>query len=164
MSSVTIKYKYAPLSAVGANDNRRLLRLLDIEPGLLKDDLNVILHEAEILGPQADPSYEALSYVWGPKDTSANIFMGRNKIRFEVSQVLSTALRHLRFERKARTVWIDALCINQSNTTERSKQVTIMGDIYQRATRVIVWLGPENQESSYAMHLVQTFGSNISVN
>lgn len=41
MSSVTIKHKYAPLSAVGANDNCRLLRPLDIEPGLVKDDLNV---------------------------------------------------------------------------------------------------------------------------
>lgn len=163
MSSTTTGYRYAPLSAVGANDNRRSLRLLDIEPGLLKDDLNVILRETEILGPQADPSYEALSYVWGPKDTSANIFMGPNRIRFEVSQVLSTALRHLRYEGKTRTVWIDAICINQSDIAERSKQVTIMGDIYQRATRVIVWLGVENQESSHAMHLLQAFGSNIRV-
>lgn len=37
--------------------------------------------------------------------------------------------------------WIDALCINQTNTPERSHQVAHMGHIYAHALRVVVWLG-----------------------
>lgn len=38
--------------------------------------------------------------------------------------------------------WIDALCINQTNTLERrSHQVVHMGRIYAHALRVVAWLG-----------------------
>jgi Heterokaryon incompatibility protein (HET) len=38
-------------------------------------------------------------------------------------------------------LWIDALCIDQTNVDERAAQVLLMGDIYSSATRVIIWLG-----------------------
>lgn len=37
--------------------------------------------------------------------------------------------------------WIDALCIDQTNTAERNHQVAHMGHIYAHALKVIVWLG-----------------------
>jgi hypothetical protein len=37
--------------------------------------------------------------------------------------------------------WIDAICINQSDNKEKGIQVNMMGDIYDRATEVLVWLG-----------------------
>jgi len=40
-------------------------------------------------------------------------------------------------------LWIDALSIDQSNDSEKGPQVAMMGAIYQLATRVIAWLGPE---------------------
>jgi hypothetical protein len=38
-------------------------------------------------------------------------------------------------------LWVDALCINQEDTTERNHQVMQMGAIYEKAKRVVVWLG-----------------------
>ncbi|KAF7674576.1 hypothetical protein GT037_007336 [Alternaria burnsii] len=37
--------------------------------------------------------------------------------------------------------WIDALCINQFDNSERSHQVAQMGQIYSNAWRVHIWLG-----------------------
>ncbi|KAN0098405.1 Heterokaryon incompatibility protein (HET) domain containing protein [Hyaloscypha variabilis] len=39
-------------------------------------------------------------------------------------------------------IWIDALCINQSDISERNQQVPHMYSIYQNAELVHVWLGP----------------------
>jgi len=38
-------------------------------------------------------------------------------------------------------MWIDAICINQGDDEEKSKQVTRMRDVYKLARRVVVWLG-----------------------
>lgn len=38
-------------------------------------------------------------------------------------------------------IWIDAICINQSDDAEKSVQVAMMADIYAGAKNVIVWLG-----------------------
>ena len=38
-------------------------------------------------------------------------------------------------------LWIDAICINQTEHTEKGHQVQMMGDIYQKAQFVFVWLG-----------------------
>ena len=38
-------------------------------------------------------------------------------------------------------LWIDAICIDQSNVAERSHVVQRMGDIYASASCVIIWLG-----------------------
>ena len=40
-------------------------------------------------------------------------------------------------------LWIDAICINQSDPVEKSHQVLAMDKIYFSAQRVIVWLGKE---------------------
>jgi ankyrin repeat protein len=44
-------------------------------------------------------------------------------------------------------IWIDALCINQMNDSERTHQVALMGEIYTMAKRVIAWLGPAYDSS-----------------
>lgn len=37
-------------------------------------------------------------------------------------------------------LWIDAICIDQSDDEERGKQVTQLGDLYEAANKTIVWL------------------------
>ena len=37
--------------------------------------------------------------------------------------------------------FVDAICIDQSSVTERAAEVTLMGQIYEKADAVIVWLG-----------------------
>lgn len=41
-------------------------------------------------------------------------------------------------------LWVDAVCIDQENFKERGEQVKIIKQIYTRAARVLVWLGPED--------------------
>ncbi|KAI5357970.1 putative heterokaryon incompatibility [Septoria linicola] len=56
------------------------------------------------------------------------------------------ALRHLALPDKTRLLWVDAVCINQSDDTEKSKQVQRMRAIYSQAASVIIWLGKANQD------------------
>ncbi len=44
-------------------------------------------------------------------------------------------------------VWEDALCVDQSSTTDKNYQLPLMLSIYQRASRVIVWLGNADKSS-----------------
>ncbi|KAM7211194.1 Heterokaryon incompatibility protein (HET) domain containing protein [Rhypophila decipiens] len=87
--------------------------------------------------------YEALSYSWGsycslPTSTST---IQCNGIPFSVTATLFDAQTRLRMPATARTLWIDAICINQDNPLERAQQVNLMGEIYKGAGRVVVWLG-----------------------
>ena len=41
------------------------------------------------------------------------------------------------------SLWADAVCIDQKNPAEKNVQVPLMGLIYRKAVRVVVWLGIE---------------------
>ncbi|KAH8766543.1 heterokaryon incompatibility protein-domain-containing protein [Hyaloscypha finlandica] len=132
------------------------------EPLLNDDSIRLIL-----LQPSADPlsrihcnlshttlveckndiidHYTALSYVWGDPLSLEQIFL--NGRRFPVTSNLFNALRDLRHEQRLRRVWIDAICINQSDVQERNKQVGLMGSIYSLAQHTIIYLGPATAES-----------------
>ncbi|TVY66819.1 Heterokaryon incompatibility protein 6, OR allele [Fusarium oxysporum f. sp. cubense] len=94
------------------------------------------------------PDYEALSYVWGDVTPVRYINLGDQDI--SITPNLHSALIHLRSPDTVRTLWVDALCINQSVHGERNQQVRIMGDIYKSARQVVVWLGDAADDS----HLV----------
>ena len=49
------------------------------------------------------------------------------------------------------SLWIDAICIDQSHAEEKSHQVAMMLDIYRNADRVYAWLGEGTPESDYAI-------------
>jgi hypothetical protein len=61
--------------------------------------------------------------------------------KLQVTTNLELALRHLRRENRARTLWIDALCINQENKDEKTIQIQRMQWIYANASPIVVWLG-----------------------
>lgn len=67
-------------------------------------------------------------------------------------EALSYVLR--RDNGKARTLWVDALCINQHHIPERDQQVGIMRDIYESAADVLIWLGewePSSNQGDQAL-------------
>jgi hypothetical protein len=76
---------------------------------------------------------------------------------------LDNALRHLRHSNKSRLIWIDALCINQNNISEKSIQVSNMGNVYRLAKTTISWLGPEENQSSKAINLLRTIATHVKV-
>ncbi|KAK7187683.1 heterokaryon incompatibility protein [Paraphaeosphaeria sporulosa] len=51
-------------------------------------------------------------------------------------------------------MWIDAICINQTDDEEKSKQVAMMGDVFSLASCVTAWLEPEEDRSNAAIRLL----------
>lgn len=84
------------------------------------------------------PPYQALSYTWGQSDRSDRVDCGDDEY-VNVTPNLLAALLHLQ-RRTPVTLWVDAICINQEDYKERSRQVSLMSQIYQKAKQVIVWL------------------------
>ena len=95
------------------------------------------------------PDYVALSYCWG--DPAITRLISVNDLPVQVTTNLEAALRALR-NRKVKTVWIDALCINQLDLLERGLQVMRMGLIYSNASYVMAWVGKEADDSNYAIN------------
>lgn len=105
--------------------------------------------------------YEALSYVWG--DASKLNIVYLHDQPFQVTTNLYIALRFLRHSSKPRRLWIDAICIDQSNVEERNHQVRQMRYIYAGASRVLVWLGEPDGDTDKALdvllHLPENAGT-----
>ncbi|KAF2834355.1 HET-domain-containing protein [Patellaria atrata CBS 101060] len=103
--------------------------------------------------------YNALSYTWGdPRDSCSIKCNGKV---FVVTKDLHSALRHLRQRSKPVALWIDQICINQSDNMEKGHQIQLMSRIYSSAALVIVWLGPHSDNSKDAFRfgkkVVSTF-------
>jgi hypothetical protein len=118
-------------------------------------------------GPGYEPKYEALSYTWGSElpsteaDVSSGVTPGCGFIPMTLGGNLASALKHLRYKDNSRVLWVDAICINQTDIEERNHQVKRMGGIYSLARRVIVWLGPESEESTHALSTLQSFANQV---
>ena len=115
-----------------------------------------------------EPAFEALSYTWGSQQdlVTAEIishYGGGGGHTVFTRRNLAAALRSLRYPDKVRTLWVDAICINQSNPEERSSQVKHMSQIYKLAQRVIIWLGPSNSSTATAVHTLRYLGSQLEV-
>ena len=141
-------YRYQPLSP----GNIRLLRLLPYG-----GDSAAPVHCRLIEYPleehhQVNHLYEALSYVWGdPTERfSISVLSESEACDFEVTANLHAALLRLRDRYFDRILWIDAICINQSDDEEKEHQVHSMAKIYGLANRVIVWLGEAGAGSDQA--------------
>lgn len=100
-----------------------------------------------------DGRFACLSYVWGETDAGDWIFL--NGQRFWTRNNLLAFLEYAR--QKAHHcqewLWIDALCIDQANSAERTHQVQQMGRIFGSAYNVISWLGSEKTIAKYLKQL-----------
>jgi hypothetical protein len=65
-----------------------------------------------------------------------------------VKQTLRIALQQLRYIDKHRYLWVDAICINQDDSDEKSDQVHRMGQTYKCASKVCIWLGLNSQDTA----------------
>lgn len=85
--------------------------------------------------------YTALSYAWGDQAATRDLYIGTWPDPFKVTEHLEQGLQALRREDVDVYVWIDAICINQSDFDEREAQVAIMHQIFGNAAEVAIWLG-----------------------
>ncbi|RSL53631.1 hypothetical protein CEP53_007692 [Fusarium sp. AF-6] len=148
----------------GLGEEDQPIRLVTILPSSDSQPMSLELHHTTILR-EPPPTYEALSYVWGSPDDGVAVSVAYSDdsqhSTLMVGQNLFVALQHLRRVDKPRTMWIDAVCINQEDISERSSQVRNMGNVYRFASRVVVWLGETNKDSDFIMGLLQDVGARM---
>ena len=141
------------------NIAKREIRLLQILPatgcGTGYDRLTCTLVTTSL---DAGAEYDALSYTWGEPGDEIPITV--NGLSVPVRRTLHEVLIHFReietFREKF--LWIDALCINQHNVTERNQQVSMMGSIYSGARLVRAWIGSRTPHIDRAMVFLNSLG------
>jgi len=129
----------------------RLLKLLPLAEGQGGEST---IECALITKPIADaPAFDALSYVWGKPGRWRPIRV--DATAFFVQPNLYDVLKTFRNTRQCpRYLWVDAICINQSDVLERNHQVPLMRLIYTQAETVRVWLGCGKPESIACMQSI----------
>ncbi|KAL4889952.1 heterokaryon incompatibility protein-domain-containing protein [Aspergillus ambiguus] len=137
------------------------IRVLDLQPGHGEDDIRCQLSVQRLVSDSAT-DYVALSYVWG--DWVNHGFICLNGVRnFPVTHNLLMALRRLRKTDKACRLWIDQICINQQDASEKTRQVKHIGRIFGQARNVILWFGDASGDAEGEIHaaLMETISSNF---
>ncbi|ERF73567.1 hypothetical protein EPUS_07501 [Endocarpon pusillum Z07020] len=135
------------------SDSIRLLKLLR---GARHSPL-----QCEILEQRkgSGPAFEALSYTWGAPVFAQVLEEVKSDTIVRITENLSHALHEFRLKDTDRYLWIDQICINQQNASEKSHQVAAMDEIYRGATRTLVWLGKE--EAHEAMDELERIGGDF---
>ncbi|KAL5592487.1 hypothetical protein FOBRF1_013513 [Fusarium oxysporum] len=130
------------------------IRLLKIHPaGYSWVPIYCEMLTTPISGPM---NFQALSYTWGTAARTHSLKLPETE--FRITESLDEAIRHLRREDEAITLWIDQICINQENLQEKSLQIRLMSQIYSKAQKVLVWLGPAERGSDTAMDIWSRIG------
>ncbi|KAI1376403.1 heterokaryon incompatibility protein-domain-containing protein [Hypoxylon crocopeplum] len=130
----------------------REIRLLDLLPGRGRIQCN--LRHVPI---SPDNHFEALSYCWGTHTRMVKILV--NDGDFFVTRNLHAALKRLRDKKSVRTLWIDAICIDQNNIPEKNVQVSLMRNIYGACQRVVIWLGEQDSLTKSAFQGLEFMAS-----
>jgi hypothetical protein len=141
------QYAYEPL-----DPDAKEIRLLELLPAEDEKDMVRINLQSFALPDRENMSYEAISYCWGPAGDWTLVLCG-DRCLSGVPFNLFLALRRLRMKDRPRLLWADAISINQSDDVEKSWQVQMMGDIYRGASKVLIWLGDDRDDS----HLLEPF-------
>ena len=156
MESTIVASKIYEHSKLTSKTSIRLIRLL---AGAPNDRLRC---EIDIADTENDLAYEAVSYVWGTSEPKPSIQISceRGDSELEIPKNLEAALRRFRHPTSTRALWTDSICINQSDLQERSQQVRLMGQIYRKASTVLIWLGEDvdgskTEEACKCMNLLK---------
>ncbi|KAI4601964.1 hypothetical protein KJ359_010830 [Pestalotiopsis sp. 9143b] len=137
-SSEETAFAYKPLSAEADT------RIIELEPA---PDASFPLRcrIADLCLSSKDlVEYEALSYTWGAPDFTETLHVVKDEDKTSVIKIttnLRNALQRIRLENQKRLLWVDAVCINQQDDSDKSKQIPAMAHIFSAASRVLVWLG-----------------------
>lgn len=142
----TTSYEHLPL------EHEKSIRVLVLFPSQNRDDdvqfrlLTKRLSHSDL--KDIEPTYEALSYTWGDPTDTARIYSDQGaNASLEVTRNCFNALKALRQSHERRYMWIDAICINQNDLEERSRQVRLMARIFANASRTIIYLGEHTPSS-----------------
>jgi hypothetical protein len=112
--------------------NTKCIRVVKIDAGEAKEPLRCSIRVASL----STFAYRCLSYHWGPSSDKSIVIDNQ---RLRVTDNLFAYLLQARAMGMRHWLWIDAICIDQSNVQERNHQVQQMSEIYRNALEVHVW-------------------------
>jgi hypothetical protein len=145
MASADGSFSYASLSVEVIE-----IRLLRLDKSTSADEpVNCTLFKAPL---DSKPDYVALSYEWGDSSVLETITVDGTSVT--VRRNLALALKQISLAQGDMVLWVDAICINQTDVDERNHQVSLMRVIYKQASVVISWLGPSDATSHRAVALL----------
>lgn len=137
-SDLTGCFRYTKLQ------HEREFRIFELLPRRKDGEIHGILHHAHL---DEAGAYTAISYRWGPPNPRTDKRIWVNDKPFVVRRNAWQLLKDLRKVRAVSSaesliLWIDAICINQSDEDERGSQVRLMRHIYRSSLEVAAYLGP----------------------
>ncbi|KAH8628999.1 hypothetical protein IG631_16256 [Alternaria alternata] len=150
-------FKHQPLQT--PSTELRYLYLLPRTHNIDIDGQTVVRCELLSDADEQGPSYAGLSYAWGDAQICRPMLVG-DKV-FYATENLAVALEHLQEEEKTITFWVDAICIDQSDSNEKSVQVQRMGNVFASAVVVIAWVGPAADNSDLALQELERYSEDI---
>jgi hypothetical protein len=155
-SHVMAEYQYAPFQ-----QNHRCIRLLRLLPS--KDNTEILrcdlFEYALFQGDSRGHLYEALLYVWGGDEKPQVLYISNDSKDLRglaITKNLYMALSSLRNHKLPLVIWVDAVCINQTDAAEKENQIRLMPAIYAKASRVVAWLGEAADDSDLVLELIRT--------
>ena len=127
-------------------------RLLKLKAGRLQDPLHV--HMEVVSRGSPCPSYKILSYsrvecAAFQTGKRSPIFLGPYWDILVVPTFAEEALRDIRFESTDLLIWIDIICINQSDIDEKNQQTSVMREIVQKASGTMIYLSAAKTEEVF---------------
>lgn len=125
------------------------IRVLVVDRGRFGHPIKCSLHVHTL---DESPQYEALSYAWGDPTLCEHIWID-NK-RCPVTKSLNEALQYMQSRCKKMRIWVDAVCINQNDISEKNAQVQNMSAIFGRAFRTRAWIGVPTPGLENALEVV----------
>jgi hypothetical protein len=145
-------YYHPPLSS--QHDKIRLLRLLPHQDENARIQCELFKYPLQAGVSPRTHLFEALPYIWG--DPKKKLPISMHEDHFDVTPILHAALTRLRNHSVERITWIDAVCINQEDQSEKAHQIQYMTHVYVQANRVTLWLGEPAVNSDLALKEIRS--------
>ena len=138
---------------------RKSIRVLRIDDSAIDNQSQQVLQaRLRVVDLVDNPTFNAVSYVWGAHDSSPPRTISCNGLSMDITSNCWAALCAITQRFGPSDVWVDSLCINQLDDREKESQIPLMSDIYSSAAVVYIWLGESTEDTEVAMQYLSSAG------